>query len=126
MALNKNAKKWVRALRSGKFKQAKNVLATLKNTYCCLGVACELARKDGVRVSKKKNKEDGCFEYSSRQGSLPPQVQMWLGLGSDEGVYTSKNGRDTSLVVRNDTGKKFAEIADIIESEPEGLFAEWV
>jgi hypothetical protein len=99
------------------------VLATLENTYCCLGVACELARQDGVRVSKKKNTEDTCFEYSSNSGILPPRVQKWLGLGSDDGSYISKNGRETSLVVRNDTGKTFTEIAKIIESEPEGLFA---
>lgn len=43
-------KKWLKALRSGKFKQGKEVLFDKeKNTYCCLGVAC---RVQGVGISQ--------------------------------------------------------------------------
>ena len=36
-------KKWVAALRSGKYKQGQNALMTEEGTYCCLGVACRVA-----------------------------------------------------------------------------------
>ena len=37
-------KKWIEALRSGKYKQGKNRLHRAEdNSYCCLGVLCEVA-----------------------------------------------------------------------------------
>ena len=40
--MNPAAKKvWVKALRSGKFKQGKGKLKRYDETYCCLGVYCE-------------------------------------------------------------------------------------
>lgn len=39
---------WIKALRSGEYKQAQNKLKnTQKNSFCCLGVLCDLAAKDG-------------------------------------------------------------------------------
>ena len=118
--LNKNAKKWVKALRSGKFKQTKRTLGIPDGKFCCLGVACELAIKDGVRL--KKVKKPLFFTYDSRDDYLPARVKNWLGLNGEEGQYYSKNGRYTSLVERNDSGKSFKWIANFIESEPKGLF----
>lgn len=40
-----NRKKWVEALRSGKFKQGKGKLK-VNNKFCCQGVACELFKDD--------------------------------------------------------------------------------
>lgn len=37
----KNIKKWVKALRSGKYQQTKSRLQDEKG-YCCLGVACDI------------------------------------------------------------------------------------
>lgn len=49
MALTKkqiaNRKKWVDALRSGKFKQGRKTL-NQANKFCCQGVACELFKDD--------------------------------------------------------------------------------
>ncbi len=37
-------KKWLAALRSGKYKQGKGKLeSSIDNTYCCLGVACKIS-----------------------------------------------------------------------------------
>jgi hypothetical protein len=39
----KNIRKWVKALKSGKFEQTTGQLFDNKeNKYCCLGVACRL------------------------------------------------------------------------------------
>jgi hypothetical protein len=50
--LNPNAKKWVTALRSGRFKQGRSVLNQGDRALCCLGVACEVAIEAGVPVKK--------------------------------------------------------------------------
>lgn len=38
----KNVKEWIAALRSGKYKQGRLRLVDSYDTYCCLGVACNL------------------------------------------------------------------------------------
>lgn len=46
--MNKEFKKrWIKALRSGEYKQGRRVLNSVDDDkYCCLGVACELLVKD--------------------------------------------------------------------------------
>lgn len=116
--MNKNAKKWVKALRSGKYSQGRRWL--LKDgRYCCLGVACQLAIESGVDVSVKKHPLcDGVTVFDKNDGFLPEQVSKWLGLLSFDGRFK----RIESLTSRNDKGATFSEIADLIESEPKGLF----
>ena len=47
-----NRDKWVAALRSGEFEQTQEVLVLEdddgKKSYCCLGVACVLAIREGI------------------------------------------------------------------------------
>ena len=46
--MNKEVKKkWVDALRSGEYAQGRSSLRD-HDEYCCLGVLCELAVKEGV------------------------------------------------------------------------------
>lgn len=106
--MNDNAKKWVATLRSGEYKQTKGRLAD-DFGHCCLGVACELAIEAGVINS-----------YHKEKGSLPSLVKDWLGLRHWSGRY---QGENRFLANDNDRGQSFSQIADIIESEPEGLFA---
>ncbi len=126
--LNENAKKWVTALRSGKYSQGRGMLRK-EDTFCCLGVACDLyARETGAGLWKATNTymvrssfvlgEERANEY------LPPAVQEWLGLATGQGEYDGNiEPLSHSLSHRNDDGASFGEIADIIESQPEGLFA---
>jgi hypothetical protein len=107
--LNQNAKQWVSALRSGEFKQARGALRG-KDGYCCLGVACVVAERDGV--SLEADWDD--------MGYLLENVQAWLGLRTKSGALFVGD----SLARLNDSGQSFVEIADVIESEPEGLFFE--
>lgn len=116
--MNDNAKKWVAALRSGKFKQGKGSLGDC-GLYCCLGVACELAIENGVNINVKD--EGGRKSYDGAWATVPESVEKWLGLNEDTGGYEGEDGYET-LTEQNDGGMSFQEIADIIESEPEGLF----
>ena len=124
--LNENAKKWVEALRSGKFKQGKNFLHSIEgDTFCCLGVACELAVKEGI-IPEPILKDTGTYVYGdendSSNGFLPRAVKNWLGLGDVSGRLKMETG-NTSLTNLNDSGTyDFNAIADIIEGRPEGLF----
>lgn len=100
-----NRKLWVEALRSGKYKQGKEWLIA-NGAYCCLGVLAKCAGYPSGDLA-------GCGTLSGF-----PRALEFVGLTSDIGDYGN-----TTLCDRNDKGASFAEIADIIESEPAGLFA---
>lgn len=120
LMLNENAKKWVAALKSGGYKQGTGNLQR-NGEFCCLGVACAIAIDNGMKLEIEKIDEgdEGWYvRYDGQGGALPFSVVKWLNLVSSIGEIKS----GSSLIRLNDTGKTFAEIADIIESEPEGLF----
>lgn len=106
--LNPVARKWVAALRSGKIKQGRKQLGFTDGSRCCLGVLDDLAVEDGVI--------DG---YDLSGAALLFKVRQWAGLTTPCGNYSHG-----CLALDNDNGKSFAEIADIIESQPDGLFVE--
>jgi hypothetical protein len=117
--LNENAKKWVVALRSGKYKQGCFTLRSIDDKYCCLGVACDIAIQNGVSVSVHRDEVHGRYEYDDSGAGLPVTVMDWLGLTTQTGFYNKHDG----LIRDNDSlHLSFKRIADIIESKPEGLF----
>ena len=117
--------KWVDALRSGEFQQAKGVLHDLEtNGYCCLGVACSLAVDDpNVDVEVEifeghKNAitgEIGPVEvFNGDFTSLPYEVAELIGTdGSDVPVRDGDGIEYLSII--NDNGNSFEFIADKIE-----------
>lgn len=120
--MNDNAKKWVEALRSGEYKQGKNYLSS-DNYFCCLGVACDLYQKSVGDLRIERGGSGGSISYNGRNRLLPADVQTWLNLADDNGSYANPSGFVAgSLTERNDVGYDFDKIADIIESEPPGLF----
>lgn len=120
--LNENAKKWVAALRSGKYTQGRLYLKTADGSFCCLGVACEVAIENGVEIEITGNGHADSYLYDGRQSNLPLTVRKWVGLQTANGDYENTVD-DKCLIGLNDIEKKsFSEIADFIESEPQGLF----
>lgn len=139
------AKKWVRALRSGKYKQAKGVLKTKTKTgrvsHCCLGVLCELyendrkrKKKKGLRVAEVEAygyevpKNNTLFNFNGDPTVLPEAVRSWARLKSDDGEFRAadtkfvvKGTRCDNLAALNDNGAKFEKIADIIEANVTNL-----
>ena len=117
--MNDLAKAWLDELRSGKYEQGTMELRS-GNAYCCLGVACELYRLSYGKGKWKEN-DSGSFLFSiggeRTGGLLPVRVKDALGLTDINGHFDGGN-----LARINDRGATFEEIADIIESEPPGLF----
>lgn len=119
--MNKNAQKLVAALRSGEYEQARDALRR-DDYYCCLGVACDLHRKEtGQGRWEPIPKAPTYFYNSSSEGSdaiLPPSVQQWLGFATASGAYGQGSAR-SNLACDNDTGASFEDIAQTIEDNPE-------
>jgi hypothetical protein len=114
--LTEPQKKWVNALRSGKYEQYKGAL-TKDGKYCCLGVACEISSIEldpGWKIAET-------LAYEGKP------VREELGLknstGTFDGVEFDLGGCTyNDLASLNDAGLTFNQIADFIESNPERIF----
>ena len=134
--VNSNAIKWAEALESGEFNQAKSQLRD-SNGYCCLGVACEVFRREtgkgvwieSVRVFKLKLLcGEGELVQSRRWtfmldgevfvGGLPPEVTSWLGLKTKNGQFMTDNENTWLTEINDSTDLGFKHIAKLIRNEP--------
>jgi hypothetical protein len=136
--------KWLTALRSGEYKQGTNRLrtdASEGSSFCCLGVLCDVAAKEGVTAWKVSSAYQGAIWQESPDNpaggyyetcGVPPTLQKWAGLqdesGSFDGAVPYRTARmveaaeadyvrqATNLVTLNDDGGwSFERIADLIE-----------
>lgn len=116
--MNENAKKWVEALRSGDYSQAKGWLRR-EDRFCCLGIACNLhAEATGNAWETDDTQYAGEASYLGSGSVLPPKVQTWLGLTDSTGGISD----DQCLSGDNDIGHTFEQIADTIEANEGVLF----
>lgn len=122
--MNPEVKKlWVKALRSGKYKQGTGVLHRTDDRFCCLGVLCEVAIKQGVQLSTKIDEDLGFYYYDDADAVLPEKVQKWAELEvANPDVYIRQPPYSfgnvlTSLAELNDDRFSFEEIAKVIEDQ---------
>lgn len=123
--------KWVNALRSGEYSQSGGYLRTASG-YCCLGVLCDLYVKetndswefdDETFVSEDDPNMDP-WDYFYLEGEsefVPPLVRKWAELDAAD-PYIKVENEDGSvsneqLVVLNDNGMSFSQLADLIEEQ---------
>ena len=116
---NRVKKLWVEALWSGCYKQGRKRLR-YGNTYCCLGVLCDLYRKKTGEgewnkplygALEKRNPNSFCFDTCKNKTSrwLPAAVSDWSGLSDKQ---------QSALATLNDVRSfDFNGIADYIEKE---------
>lgn len=107
--------KWIEALTSGKYVQGKGRLKVPEdNTYCCLGVLCDLYIQTNVvpeDVVKVWN-DEGILFYV--KGYPPEEVLKWAGLASRRDGDAIREW--TKLATMNDAcNNTFEEIADYIK-----------
>jgi len=120
--VERNIRRWIKALRSGDYKQGTNSLS-YNGKHCCLGVACEVFKIEkqkcvtsgGKELCVWQYKDDGSLKWA--RANLPDKVRQLLGLQNHDGKYN-----DFSLIRLNDTGHSFEQIANVIQSQPSGLF----
>ncbi len=128
--MNKNAKAWVEALESGKFKQTRGKLTKISTrgllSYCCLGVACELYRQAHIKTIIDDKKHIGVRAYDGELNMLPERVQKWLGIRTNNGAYVTDKGIGDLIDDNDSRCLSFKKIAAIIRLEPKGLFVKQV
>jgi hypothetical protein len=94
-------KKWIKALRSGNYKQTRG---TLKNDegFCCLGVLCDIHPKVTWGERDAAN-----FEFEVSESELPREFRLHLGI--------PKNKHNRLMHLNDGLRQDFSEIADWIE-----------
>jgi hypothetical protein len=116
---------WIKALRSGEYKQGKGQLRSVENNFCCLGVLCNIHAQTYptyAKTQKSVSVYDGAVNIPS------DNVLYWAGLGEYEkgdfyqkSIVIDKTGDSIvgHLWKRNDGTSyrkhTFSEIADFIE-----------
>ncbi len=137
--------RWIAALRSGEYVQGRDCLrrdlwtpasapGELTDAFCCLGVLCDLAAREGVvewdgtdvlYTFPQRGRGTDVLYTSPQRGRehwennvLPLPVMVWAGLAEDNprvacdvGGYTSAN----VATLNDEHGFTFSEIADCIE-----------
>ena len=94
--------KWIEALRSGVYQQGRGKLRWENNSYCCLGVLCDIVDPSGW----SSEAEDQRYTHHDREGFPPYEVTDKVGLLCHE-IH--------NLALMNDDGVSFEEIANHIE-----------
>jgi hypothetical protein len=128
--------KWVNALRSGEYEQSKGYLYS-EDGYCCLGVLCDIYCKETNQEWTTVNESgdeyieseitdglvtNGYFYLNGESEFLPQCVVEWSGMESRDPYVDVDDNEETGvvreqIVVLNDNGTPFAEIADLIEKQ---------
>ncbi len=88
---------WVKALRSGEYRQGRELLKSSAGAFCCLGVLCDI---QGAVFDNPL-----LFSMGMQTSHVPPVYSGGLGLNDQ-----------TYLAEKNDNGQSFIEIADYIEA----------
>ena len=111
---------WLKALRSGQYKQTISMLKK-GNNFCCLGVLCDLYAEEKGKKWQDWGDGSGKWEMCGATEILPKEVSRWAGLGqeNDDPIVTPNEEWEDrqSLSELNDGGFSFREIADMIEEQ---------
>jgi hypothetical protein len=123
MSAKDNIRRWVEALESGEYQQGVGYLHDRHdNLFCCLGVACDLAYKEGVVARfQYDNDEPGrssawIVRYGKSELStvLPDEVADWLGLADQNPEVEVDDSRYELTHVNDAWEMSFTEIAQLI------------
>jgi hypothetical protein len=114
MANKQNMQLWIDGLLSNRFKQGRRRLKR-NGEYCCLGVACEVAKENGVELPEVVREGGAYFGAERTDGYLPREVMQWLDIEENDPLLVTYAAavRATSA---NDYAKwSFKEIAEAIK-----------
>lgn len=105
-------KKWVEALRSGKYRQGHYVLRDENDSFCCLGVLVDITypsmwSKEAIFNNPRKP-GISCYAAINSTFFLPSELAIKFNISKDMG---------DELTSMNDEGYSFDDIANYIESQ---------
>jgi hypothetical protein len=114
--------RWVAALRSGDYTQGQGRLHATSadgiNSFCCLGVLCDLANKENIvsTVEAYTTSDGVSVLYDDDESWLPTSVAQWSGVDA-QGTFNEglDNQEFSTLAYLNDSGATFEHIAEVIE-----------
>lgn len=127
----------VDALRSGKYRQTTGNLAVYdekqkRKKFCCLGVACEVARANGLaldveRMQRQDYRDQATYSFGDAHGAsysmLPPSVVQWYGFSDDDPDLIRADDEEdnytyyeTATHCNDSLGMSFRQIADAFEA----------
>ena len=122
----KKVVEWVKALRGGTYKQAREFL---KNDvgFCCLGVACDLSglsEWEHIEYVDPAGPGQKAITYLGSKSYIPALVSRMFGLSieNEAGVWETNDDLIHRLIHLNDGDEDtepvgFDKIADVIEAE---------
>ena len=133
---------WLEALRNDTYQQGKLMLRPTLNTYCCLGVLCDLATNSNnpeVSWGDSEEHQGQCMYYNGtweeddqlkEDSELPWPVKKWAGLNSEnpkveipDPFWIKQHDEDppmklvTLAQLNDEWGYSFKQIADLIEAQ---------
>jgi hypothetical protein len=124
-------KKWIDALRSGKYDQGSEKLRSVQG-YCCLGVLCDLySQEQGAEWEFRGNAETNLqpkdyWYFEGESEFLPESVKDWAGLPvGNPSVRVDVTDNDDEddwfyneeIANLNDSGYTFNELSELIEQQ---------
>lgn len=120
--IKENRQKWLDALRSGNYKQGMSYLHYIDNKsnehrYCCLGVACDVAKIQDWK-EMYRTPDSSVYSYDSSYGVLSFDMKEWIGSHKyDPAIcYDPNLGNWRAATYLNDgEGFTFSRIADALE-----------
>ena len=103
---------WIEALRSGEYSQTQSTLSD-EDGFCCLGVLCEVAIKNGVQIEVKEgDPETGSSRsYDGEQELLPKSVRNWAEMEGNTGDLPERSTCLSLVEMNDDCNKSFKQIA---------------
>lgn len=118
---------WLTALKSGNYKKGKTWLCSVEKKpnnqseirYCCLGVLCDLAVKNGIRVDLKWDPglDSEILLYDGKATKLPSSVMYWARLKENNPYFKNSEFWQDNLALLNDTTESFDKVIKAIEEE---------
>ncbi len=104
-------RRWIDALRSGKYTQGRNRLKNNDNSFCCLGVACDISGLGEWKFIDLDTSPG--FVSGDEELTATPPSSVWEQLGLPR-QYESRIWH-----MNDGIGLSFAQIADFLEEQLE-------
>ncbi|OFA33311.1 hypothetical protein BAE46_00955 [Glaciecola punicea] len=116
---------WIADLRSGEYQQSTGNLENNEG-FCCLGVGCKTAQKNGIKIYAYEDKLESKGKIIGFSLRKQKSALKWLNLQNPFGEFRGSSFKscDTLIDLNDEENYSFNEIADFIEARWQDLVKE--